>query len=172
MVICRLNQEIEKQSEMAALFMHLILARWAHIRQLEDASSTCPMKLSVVGVLPAFFVSSSLSLSCVLAVGFNQVFQPCRLCSNPAPSLVLTMFWVYVLHSPIFDKIYIGFTSDLESRMRSHNVLATKGWTIKFRPWTLLYSETFANKALAMRREKELKSAKGRTFIRNLLVRR
>ncbi|SKB44189.1 GIY-YIG catalytic domain-containing protein [Sphingobacterium nematocida] len=47
------------------------------------------------------------------------------------------MFTVYVLYSPAYDKIYIGFTSDLESRLKSHNELAKKGWTIRFRPWEL-----------------------------------
>ncbi len=79
------------------------------------------------------------------------------------------MFVVYVLHSPRFDKIYIGFTSDLQNRVKAHNELATKGWTIKFRPWTVIYTETFDNKKDAIEREKQLKSAKGRIFIRSIL---
>mgnify|MGYP002353867915 FL=1 len=79
------------------------------------------------------------------------------------------MFVVYVLHSPRFDKIYIGFTSDLQNRIKAHNELATKGWTIKFRPWTVIYTETFDNKKDAIEREKQLKSAKGRIFIRSIL---
>ncbi|MFO7826670.1 MAG: GIY-YIG nuclease family protein [Cyclobacterium sp.] len=43
------------------------------------------------------------------------------------------MFTVYALYSEKFDKIYIGFTSDLQKRLISHNELGTKGWTIKFR---------------------------------------
>ncbi len=42
------------------------------------------------------------------------------------------MFITYVLYSEKYDKIYIGFTSDLESRLLSHNMLATKGWTVKY----------------------------------------
>ncbi|GIL24208.1 MAG: hypothetical protein BroJett042_27210 [Bacteroidota bacterium] len=80
------------------------------------------------------------------------------------------MYYVYVLSSSIRNKIYIGFTSDLETRLRSHNELGTKGWTIKFRPWTLVYHETFSTKAEAMKREKELKSAKGRSFIRGTIL--
>ena len=79
------------------------------------------------------------------------------------------MFVVYVLHSPRFDKIYIGFTSDLQNRVKAHNELATKGWTIKFRPWTVIYTETFDNKKDAIEREKQLKSAKGRLFVRSIL---
>ncbi len=75
-------------------------------------------------------------------------------------------FYVYILHSPATDKIYIGFTSDVEQRLKAHNELATKGWTIKFRPWVLIHVETFLTKSEALKREKELKSSRGRDFIR------
>ncbi|MDP9231027.1 MAG: GIY-YIG nuclease family protein [Bacteroidota bacterium] len=79
------------------------------------------------------------------------------------------MFTVYVLYSKAFNKIYIGFTSNFTERMKSHNELATKGWSIKFRPWKTLHTEIFENKTNAMRREKELKSAKGREWIWKLI---
>ena len=79
------------------------------------------------------------------------------------------MFTVYVLYSPAYDKIYIGFTSDLESRLKSHNELAKKGWTIRFRPCELLFNEVYADKPSAMQREKELKSSRGRVYIRSLI---
>ncbi len=81
----------------------------------------------------------------------------------------MPMFTVYVLYSENFNKIYIGYTSDIEKRLLSHNVLATKGYTIKFRPWVLLYTEEFSIKSEAMKREKQLKSAKGREFIHSLI---
>ncbi len=79
-------------------------------------------------------------------------------------------FTVYVLHSEAFNKIYIGFTSNLKERLKSHNVLATKGYTAKYRPWTIVHTETFEQKKNALRREKELKSYQGRKFIRNNLL--
>ena len=79
------------------------------------------------------------------------------------------MYTVYVLYSEKFDKIYIGYTSNLEERFKSHNELGKKGWTIKFRPWRIIYSEEFEQKSLALIRERELKSAQGRLFIRNLI---
>jgi len=79
------------------------------------------------------------------------------------------MFTVYVLYSKSYDKIYIGFTADLEQRFLSHNELGKKGWTIKFRPWEIIYKEIFATKTEAMRREKELKTATGRDFIRTFI---
>src|SRR5436190_154410 len=79
------------------------------------------------------------------------------------------MFWVYVLYSEKFNKIYIGFTSDLESRLKSHNELATKGWTIKFRPWKVVFTEQYNDKRQAMIREKQLKTALGREFIWSII---
>ena len=79
------------------------------------------------------------------------------------------MYTTYVLYSEKYDKIYIGFTSDLEGRLLSHNKLSTKGWTVRFRPWRLLYKEEYESKSDAMRRERELKSYRGRQFIRQLL---
>ena len=78
-------------------------------------------------------------------------------------------FTVYVLYSEKFNKIYIGYTNNLEQRFLSHNELGKKGWTIKFRPWQIIHSEKFENKERAMIREKELKSAKGREFVRLLI---
>ena len=79
------------------------------------------------------------------------------------------MYTVYVLYSGKYDKIYIGYTSDLKQRLLSHNELAKKGWTINYRPWKLIYKEEFTEKELAMKREIELKSHKGRDFIRKLV---
>jgi putative endonuclease len=81
----------------------------------------------------------------------------------------MTLFTVYVLYSPIFKKIYIGYTSDLESRFRSHNELSIKGWTKRFRPWIIIHTEMFESKAEALMREKNLKSSKGRDWIWTLV---
>ena len=75
------------------------------------------------------------------------------------------MYTVYALYSEKHQKIYIGYTSDLEARFLSHNQLATKGWTVRYRPWLIIHSEIFQSKSEAMKREKEPKSAKGRQFI-------
>ncbi|MES2448764.1 MAG: GIY-YIG nuclease family protein [Bacteroidota bacterium] len=81
------------------------------------------------------------------------------------------MFTVYVLYSIKFDKIYVGYTSDLEQRLLSHNVFATKGYTIRYRPWEVLFTEQFGSKTEATKREKQLKSGVGREMIWNLIRR-
>ena len=80
------------------------------------------------------------------------------------------MFTVYVLHSSSYDKIYIGYTSNLKQRFLSHNQLGNKGWTIKFRPWVIVHTELFELKSQALLREKQLKSAAGRRFIREHIL--
>jgi putative endonuclease len=52
----------------------------------------------------------------------------------------------------------------LINRFTSNNSLATKGYTIKFRPWKVAYLEFFDDKNEAMKREKKLKSSRGRDF--------
>jgi putative endonuclease len=76
------------------------------------------------------------------------------------------MFIVYALYSAKYDKIYIGYTSNIEQRLALHNSLSDKGYTTKYRPWIVVYQEQYSSKKEAMLREKQLKTAKGREFIR------
>ena len=78
------------------------------------------------------------------------------------------MFFVYVLYSPSADKFYVGYTSNLESRLLSHNLLGTKDWTKRYRPWDLVYTEPYETKSSALKREKVLKTGVGREFIRKM----
>ncbi len=81
----------------------------------------------------------------------------------------MPMFNVYVLYSESYKKIYIGYTSDIQNRLIAHNHPGNKGWTKKFQPWKIIYQETYENKFEAMIREKQLKSAKGREFIKTFI---
>jgi putative endonuclease len=71
------------------------------------------------------------------------------------------MFIVYILHSSKYDKTYVGYTGNLEQRLKHHNELGNKGWTIKYRPWELVYKEEFEEKSEAMKRERWFKSGVG-----------
>ena len=82
------------------------------------------------------------------------------------------MYTVYVLYSERYNKIYIGYTSALEDRLQSHNHLATKGYTIKFRPWDLVFTEEFHSKSEALKREKALKSGQGRAYVWSVISER
>jgi len=79
-------------------------------------------------------------------------------------------FVVYILYSKKFNKNYTGFTSNLIARYKSHNFFGKKGFTLKFRPWEVVYVEFFYTKSDAVDREKYLKSGVGREFIQNLIL--
>ena len=78
------------------------------------------------------------------------------------------IYTVYILFSEKHQKIYIGYTSNILNRIKSHNKLG-KDWTAGFRPWIVVYSENFSEKQHAMNREKQLKSASARQRIWELI---
>jgi putative endonuclease len=77
------------------------------------------------------------------------------------------IFTVYILYSKKYDKKYVGFTSNLIERFKSHNLLSKKGYSLKFRPWFVLYTEYYDSKTDATSREKWLKTGVGREFIKS-----
>lgn len=82
------------------------------------------------------------------------------------------MFTVYVLKSESFGKIYIGQTNDINKRLAEHNnpeYQLTKYTKRNKGPWIIIYFENYDNRINALKREKQLKSAKGREFIHNLI---
>jgi putative endonuclease len=79
------------------------------------------------------------------------------------------MYFVYALYSSKFDKIYIGYSENPEKRLLSHNDERNNGWTGKFQPWKLIYTEKCETKTEALKREKQLKTAAGRRFVRALI---
>ena len=78
------------------------------------------------------------------------------------------MYYTYVLHSEFDNNLYIGFTKDLELRIKQHNngeVQSTKSR----RPLTLIYFESCIERWDAVRREKYLKTHYGRMFLKKRL---
>ncbi len=78
------------------------------------------------------------------------------------------MFYVYILYSLVADRYYIGQTSNLEERLQRHNNGGNK-YTKFGIPWKLMYKEGFDTREEAMKREKKLKSAKNREYLRRLI---
>jgi putative endonuclease len=76
--------------------------------------------------------------------------------------------YVYVLHSRHDEQFYVGFTTDLRARVLAHNK-GTIASTKKRIPLDLVYWEGCLNQADATRREKYLKSAWGKRYIKNRL---
>jgi putative endonuclease len=72
------------------------------------------------------------------------------------------------MYSRSADKFYVGYTSNLESRLLSHNEFGTKDKTKWFRPWELFHTEIYETKSSVLKREKELKTGVGREFIQKM----
>jgi putative endonuclease len=79
-------------------------------------------------------------------------------------------FYVYALHNKEREKIYIGQTDNIEKRLERHNKLLSSkqtSFTSKMSgEWKLVYSEEYGTRKEAMKREKELKSYRGREFVK------
>jgi len=83
------------------------------------------------------------------------------------------MFSVYVIKSESSNKIYIGQTSNLEKRLIQHNDLKNNFSKYTKRnkgPWKLIYKEEFETRSEAIKRERFLKSGKGRDYIKQFIV--
>ena len=77
------------------------------------------------------------------------------------------MFCVYAISSLNRNYIYVGLTSDLESRIARHN----KGYektTKPYRPFVLLFSEQVNTRTDARELEKYWKSGIGKEKLRRL----
>ena len=79
------------------------------------------------------------------------------------------MYYVYVIYSPSHNRYYKGLTQDIEKRLREHNQGHTRS-TKAFKPWVLVYHETFADIGEARKREKYFKTAAGRRYLRDKTV--
>ena len=77
------------------------------------------------------------------------------------------MFYVYILRSLTDNSLYKGFTANLSNRVMEHNE-GKSTFTSTKKPWVLVYFEIFNLKEEAIKREKYLKSAAGRRFIKTL----
>jgi len=78
-------------------------------------------------------------------------------------------FYVYVIRSIVFERNYVGFTKDVESRLMEHNSGKTQS-TRPYIPWKLVFFEKFSAKVEAIKREKFLKSGQGRDYVKHKLL--
>jgi putative endonuclease len=81
------------------------------------------------------------------------------------------MVWfVYALFNGEVNKTYIGYTSNIRRRLMEHNEKRGKHYTAGFHgKWQLIYKEECMSKLIAMKREKQLKSCRGREFVKKYI---
>lgn len=76
--------------------------------------------------------------------------------------------YVYILQSTKYKKLYIGFSSDLRQRFKSHNAGKSEA-TKPFIPYELIFYEAFLNQRDAKNRETYLKTGYGLRSIKTML---
>ncbi len=78
------------------------------------------------------------------------------------------MYTVYAIYNKDNEVFYIGQTKDLKNRIEFHNNKTfKKSYTSKFSgKWILFYKEELSNRSSALKREKQLKSFRGREFLK------
>ncbi len=74
------------------------------------------------------------------------------------------LHFLYILYSESTDHYYIGQTDNIDMRIVYHNsgyVRSTKSG----RPWRLVFSRLYPDRASAMKEESRLKKAKNRNYL-------
>jgi putative endonuclease len=80
------------------------------------------------------------------------------------------MYTVYILYSEKINRFYIGYTSDLITRLDFHlNDDQARKFTYKADDWTLFYRIECQSKAQATSIERHIKSMKSKVYIKNFL---
>ena len=75
------------------------------------------------------------------------------------------MYYIYILQNTITSRYYIGSTNNLENRLYRHNTKQVKSTKHGSPNWIRVYSETFATRGEAVRRENQIKKKKSRKYI-------
>ena len=75
-------------------------------------------------------------------------------------------FYVYILQSESDKMFYVGYTNNLRRRIKEHNSGQVKS-TKKRQPLKLVYWEGCLTQTDATKREKYLKTAWGKRYIKN-----
>jgi putative endonuclease len=77
-------------------------------------------------------------------------------------------YYSYVVYSPEAGQFYYGYSEDTEKALELHNsnqIEMTRGKG----PWVLMFSESFDNKARALRQSRFYRTIKGQRFLKKIL---
>ena len=77
----------------------------------------------------------------------------------------MSTYYVYILFCKKHVKSYVGLTENVQKRLNEHNSKQS-GYTSKYGPWEVIQVEEFETRIEARKREKYLKSAVGRRWMR------
>ena len=75
---------------------------------------------------------------------------------------------VYVLIAKS-GKTYVGQTGNFENRIKKHNSHSSKATRLE-EQWRVVYEESFSTRAMAVKRERFLKTGDGRRVLKNKIL--
>lgn len=76
--------------------------------------------------------------------------------------------YVYILHSELLDRYYVGSTNDFTRREKEHALGMTPS-TRSGRPWTCVFIQAVSGLYEARKLEKRLKSWKSRVLLERVI---
>ncbi|MEI7720265.1 MAG: GIY-YIG nuclease family protein [bacterium] len=81
----------------------------------------------------------------------------------------MNSYLVYALYNKDHKKIYIGQSKDIDNRLDLHaRKVFSNSYTARFSgDWVVIYSEQAKDRESALDREKQLKSYRGREFVKS-----
>ncbi|HAH38569.1 MAG TPA: endonuclease [Algoriphagus sp.] len=80
-----------------------------------------------------------------------------------------SIFFVYVIYSPSYDKFYIGQTEDIDRRLIEHNNHFFSNASTKFADdWEIFHLIICSSRSQAIKIESHLKKSKNKVYLENL----
>ena len=86
------------------------------------------------------------------------------------PFFVFEMYYIYILYSDRSDKYYVGYTKDVQQRLKQHNESERTTFTSKHRPWVLAAAfKVGESESEAIRIERFIKKQKSRGLLQRMV---
>lgn len=77
-------------------------------------------------------------------------------------------YFVYAIKSKADGRIYVGFSENVQKRLKEHNSGKTKS-TKGFRPWELIFTQECKTRIKARELEKYYKSGIGKEILKEMV---
>ncbi|HGY54710.1 MAG TPA: GIY-YIG nuclease family protein [Caldithrix abyssi] len=77
-------------------------------------------------------------------------------------------YFLYILYSRKLDRYYLGISHNPDERLKYHNSFP-KGWTVRGRPWELVFTKSFSDRTSARFWELFIKKQKKRVLIEEII---
>ncbi|KKQ74111.1 MAG: Excinuclease ABC C subunit domain protein [Candidatus Woesebacteria bacterium GW2011_GWB1_38_5b] len=81
----------------------------------------------------------------------------------------MNFYYVYILRNSSKNFTYVGYSENLKTRVIAHNSKKVRS-TKFYLPLELIHYEAYKNKKDAKRRETYLKTSKGKTTLKTMLI--